>query len=244
MRHEPLPPPVALCAVHRRSQWQEARQLGGVDFVLPSSRPPAADMRPLSTAPGACDDTDEQSEHGDQPCRKTHLSAEKSGKNSTRKNSRNKTGEEDREVVLSQDPLAGPTPGTTAGSYLNIHPVPWGLSGLLSVIQIALEKNVQSIQRLSCLVVRCSNLLGSFIRRLGFDHVGSVCSSADPLVFGHRLVADEIVHIDVLIDMLYVAPFAGPAVLEPETNGTDVTSESLLIEAFDDPFVACVTSSF
>ena len=29
MRHEPLPPPVALCAVHRRSQWQEARQLGG-----------------------------------------------------------------------------------------------------------------------------------------------------------------------------------------------------------------------
>jgi hypothetical protein len=104
MRHEPLPPPIALCAVHRRSQWQEARQLGGVDFVLPSSRPPAADMRPLSTAPGACDDTDEQSEHGDQPCRKTHLSAEKSGKNSTRKNSRNKTGEEDREVVLSQDP--------------------------------------------------------------------------------------------------------------------------------------------
>ena len=46
-----------------------------------------------------------------------------------------------------------------------------------------------------------------------------------------------------LVELLNVAPLAGASVLEPEANGADITSKRLLIKAFDDPFVACVTTS-
>ena len=46
-----------------------------------------------------------------------------------------------------------------------------------------------------------------------------------------------------LIYLVNIAPLAGASV-EPEANGADITSKRLLIKAFDDPFVACVTTSF
>jgi hypothetical protein len=45
--------------------------------------------------------------------------------------------------------------------------------------------------------------------------------------------------VDFTVNLVNVTPFARSSILEPEANGTDVTSESLLIEAFNDPFIAC-----
>ena len=45
-----------------------------------------------------------------------------------------------------------------------------------------------------------------------------------------------------LIEMLYITPFAGASVLEPEANGADITGKCLLIQAFYD-LIACIAPS-
>ena len=49
---------------------------------------------------------------------------------------------------------------------------------------------------------------------------------------------------DVGLDVLHVTPFAGASILEPEADGTNVACKCLLIQAFDDAFIACFTPSF
>ena len=80
----------------------------------------------------------------------------------------------------------------------------------------------------------------TFRQPLGIEHLGPLC---DPLLGRHWPIGDDVV-ADFTVNLVNVTPFARSSILEPEANSTDVTSESLLIEAFNDPFIACIAPSF
>ena len=64
-------------------------------------------------------------------------------------------------------------------------------------------------------------------------------SGLDPLLLGHRLVADDVVSGD-LIEVLDVSPLAGTPVLEPEAASSNIARQCFAIQAFDvhqDPVV-------
>src|SRR5262249_25841212 len=72
--------------------------------------------------------------------------------------------------------------------------------------------------------------------RLGLDHLRALC---DPFVLGHRLVTDDVV-ANRLIYLLNVAPFACEPVLKPEHDTGRIACDRLLIQALDNPPMACV----
>src|ERR1700735_687789 len=73
--------------------------------------------------------------------------------------------------------------------------------------------------------------------------LGCVCPGLNPLPLGHRLVGDD-VNADIAFDALHVSPFSWASVFEPEATGSNVTCQSLAIQAFDDSFIARIAPSF
>ena len=150
-------------------------------------------------------------------------------------------------VVVSQGPPPAFSWGPTTRDCRHRHPrIPMHPSGL-PVEERHYEKNVQSFQRLSCVVWVLDYAWTTVSPGRGLDGL-EFGSLLYPLVFTQWPIGNYIM-TNRLVEVLYVSPFGRSAVLEPEADGPELGLRSFpsngeLIQAFDDPFVALFLASF